>query len=77
MCPRVDFPQLGVVSEMAPRTEATHRQAAGPAFHQRYAGTEGIYLGEEPVLVEVNLVRYSGLPALVGAYCTSSPSCRE
>ena len=50
---------------------ATHSAAARPSFHLRYAGKEPISLSEESTLVDVNLVRYSGLPALVGEYLIS------
>lgn len=50
---------------------ATHSSAASPTFHQRYAGTESILLREQSSIVDVNVVRYSGLPALVGDHLVS------
>ena len=41
---------------------------AGTAFHLRYAGSTGVSLSHEPKMLDVNLVRYSGAPALTGQY---------
>ena len=50
---------------------ATHDEAPESSFHLKYAGSSGISLGPEPTLIEVNLVRSSGLPALIGEYLVS------
>ena len=50
---------------------ATNEEAAGFPFHLVYSGVRGVSLGKEPVLVDVNLVRSSKLPALVGNYLVS------
>ncbi|CAB1114482.1 unnamed protein product [Ectocarpus sp. CCAP 1310/34] len=50
---------------------ATHDDAPASLFHLKYAGSSGISLGPEPALVEVDLVRSSGMPALIGEYLVS------
>ena len=42
--------------------------AEGGAFHLLYGGTVGVTLSDEPQLLEVNLVRSNGSPALTGHY---------
>ena len=37
-------------------------------YHLRYAGREAVSLTSAPSLVQVNLVRSSGMPALTGSY---------
>lgn len=54
---------------------ATHEEAPDSSFHLVYAGDKGISLGKQPVLVDVNLVRSSRLPAqLVTTWSPSAPS---
>eukprot|EP00752_Nemacystus_decipiens_P004840 g4404.t1 len=47
---------------------ATNEEAPESSFHLIYDGDPGVSLGNEPVLVDVNLVRSSKMPALVGDY---------
>ena len=42
--------------------------AADGGFRLRYDGTVGVNLSDEPQLLEVNLVRSNGSPALTGHY---------
>ena len=42
--------------------------AADGGFHLFYDGTVGVTLSEEPQLLEVNLMRSNGSPALTGYY---------
>ena len=42
--------------------------AEGGAFHLLYGGTVVVTLSDEPQLLEVNLVRSNGSPALTGHY---------
>lgn len=45
-----------------------NEEAPAASFHLVYDGDTGISLGDKPVLVDVNLVRSSKMPALVGDY---------
>ena len=47
---------------------ATNEEAPSDSFHLVYSGNSGVSLGRDPVLVDVNLVRSSKMPALVGDY---------
>ena len=42
--------------------------AADDGFHLLYDGTVGVTLSDQPQLLEVNLVRSNGSPALTGHY---------
>ena len=42
--------------------------SATDGFHLLYDGTVGVTLSDEPQLLEVNLVRSNGSPALAGHY---------
>ena len=42
--------------------------ATDGGFHLLYDGTVGVALSDEPQLLEVNLVRSNGSPALTGQY---------
>ncbi|CAB1117464.1 unnamed protein product [Ectocarpus sp. CCAP 1310/34] len=50
---------------------ATHDDAPTSLFHLTHAGSSGISLGPESAFVEVDLVRSSGMPALMGEYLVS------
>ena len=50
--------------------------AEGGGFHPLFGGTVGITLSDEPQLLEVNLVRSNGSPALTG-HCNTPPTLRN
>ena len=47
---------------------ATDPTVTDDGFHLLYDGTVGVTLSDEPQLLEVNLVRSNGSPALTGHY---------
>ena len=47
---------------------AIYPRATDGGFHLLYDGTVGVALSDEPQLLEVNLVRSNGSPALTGQY---------
>ena len=52
--------------------------ATDGGFHLLYDGTVGVTLSDEPQLLEVNLVRSNGSPALTGHYLDDMlPRCRS
>ena len=50
--------------------------AIGGGFHLLYNGDVGVTLSDEPQLLEVNLVRSNGSPALTG-HCNTPPTLRN
>ena len=55
-------------SDRGAKAYARDPSAVGTAFHLRYAGPTGVSLSHMPKMLEVNLVRCSGAPALTGHY---------
>lgn len=50
---------------------ATDNTVMGPSFNLRYAGTAGVPLTAEPALIDLEVVRVSGMPAFLRDYLVS------